>query len=772
MNKRIKNFLRNTGLICLLFAPVMAGAQIHNIILTVPKPNPLPAPVLADYNFNIGQNVVLGTAGVHVATAAATVQWNFTSLPGGAVLGADNFVFQGITVKLPAIEGANISSALNIDITGTPIAGATSFSFSVQVNDASDITNVAVGTFTLLIHQPVDIVMVLDRSGSMGWGYDGSDPPPDGVRRWDGLLAGVGVFQAQLQGAGILKTGDMLGMRMFASSPNVINPAAPFNAGLVAGPANVASLSTVLAGVVPNNGTALGDGIIAGRDLLWPGTVNNKKAMIVFSDGVQNRGNQVNVVAPNQYTHAGAQKLSSPGNEIKIHTICLGSTGHNPMLMQGIATANGGQYLNTTTGAESDFVTFFTTHLTTILSGSSPQVVDIKKGVFPASAGGPPPTTEKSFSVNRGARAVVITLIAPTRNEAQFTSVQKDGIELIQFAQRTSGVGYISIAVRYPMTGLPVTTLNGEWKVKAQLGTSPGSAVPYSMMAVADDHVLRPSFLLGAGSFKVNAAFNPKVSLQADGRAVKNATVQVVVVKPGDDINDLVAAAKVQFTVPPGDPGTPDVAKLAALMNDTAFLNKIKAKDQVLNMTYNASDSMYAGSFNGLDIAGVYQAIYRVTADDPILGKIERYHQESFYVRFPDIEVANSQMVFSTNAAGFSVITFRPQASNKKLIGLGWGPAIFFEADNLKATNVVDKGDGSYEITLNGKLSGSFTLSLGGETVFKGKPGELSCYGANANFIQRIKCWLMSKGLPDWSIWVILFLLVLILWALIKRIRR
>ncbi len=718
---------------------VVAGSPMTPLAINAVGPGPAATMTITDLNYSSG--------GIDFAVCPPP-------------LCASPLTIFGVTITV---------SGSTVNITGTPTDAGVTINFTIRANKTTDCDR----TYHLpIVARPVDLALVLDRSGSMGWGYDGSNPPSGGVRRWDGLLTGVGVLRAQLQGAGILKTGDMLAMRMFASSPSVINPGVPFNGGLVAGPANIASLSTALDGVLPNNGTALGDGIIAGRDLLWPGTLNNKKAMIVFSDGVQNSGTEVDVIGPNQYTHAGVQKLSSPGNEIKIHTICLGSTGHNPMLMQGIAAANGGQYLNTTAGAASDFTTFFATHLTTILSGSSPQIVDIQKGAFPASADGVPSTTEKSFSINKGTTAVVITLLVPSRNEAQFTSIQKDGTELIQFAQRLSGPGYISIAVRYPMTGLPGTTLNGEWKVKAQVGTSPKLAIPYSMMVVADDHILNPSFLLGANSFKVNASFNPKVSLLTAGRAIKNATVQAIVVKPGDDINDLVATAKVQFTVPPGDPGSPDVAKLAELMKDTAFLNKIKAKDQVLNMIYNASDSMYAGSFNGLDIAGVYQAIYRVTADDPILGKIERYHQESFYVRFPDIDVANSQMVFSTNAAGFSVITFRPQASNKKLIGLGWGPAIVFEADNLKATNVVDKGDGSYEITLNGKLSGSFTLSLGGETVFKGKPGELSCYGANANFIQRIKCWLMSKGLPDWSIWVILFLLVLILWALIKKIRR
>src|SRR5688572_19741258 len=258
----------------------------------------------------------------------------------------------GVTI---AVTGGGSTVTLN----GTPnSAGITIIILVRAVQGATTCQR----TYHLpMLSKPIDLVLVLDRSGSMDWAYDGSASPPAGQRRWDGLVTGVGVLKAKLEGMGVLKTGDMLGMRMFATSPNVVVPDAPFNGGLVPAPANVSSLASVLAGVSPSGGTALGDGVIAGRDLVLPGTANNNKAMILFSDGVQNSGDQVKITTPNQYTHTnGNQKLSGPSNEIKIHTICLGSSGHNPMLMQGIASANGGQYLNTIAGAEAVFNTFFT----------------------------------------------------------------------------------------------------------------------------------------------------------------------------------------------------------------------------------------------------------------------------------------------------------------------------------------------------------------------------------------------------------------------------
>lgn len=668
-----------------------------------------------------------------------------------------------------AIYGVTINaSGATVTISGTPLESGKTIIFTIRADKGAG--NICDRTYRLpLIAKPIDLVLVLDRSGSMGSAYNGSYPPPANQRRWDGLLTGVDVLRTNLQGMGVLKTGDKLGMRMFASGPNVITPAAPYNGALIDALTNVATMRSVLSGVTPDGNTALGDGIIAGRDILLAGPASDNKAMLVFSDGMQNEGDQVNVSGANQYTHtAGNQKLSGPSNEIKIHTICLGSTGVNPMLMNGIATANGGHTLNTLAGAEADFTTFFASQLANILAGNTPQVIDITRGAFPAMSS--PAIASHTFSTNKGTSAVVVTLLAPSRNEPRFTSITKDGVELIQFAQRSSGSGFVSIAVRYPVNGSPVK-LAGDWKVTVQSGTTSQLAVPFTMMVMADDHLVDPVYSLGAGNFKVDDTFKPSISIVSTGRALKNVTITGAVFNQ-DDINDLVARSTVKFDSPATDPGSPDIAKLAVLLQDSAFLALIKAKNNALNMAFNAADSTYTGSFNGLTTSGVYQVIYKITGDDPVLGKIERFHQETFYVRFKDIDLPNSQLVVTTNAGGFSVITFKPQASNKKLIGAGWKSAISFESAGLKATNIVDKGDGSYEITLDGKLTGSFKLNIADEKVFDGSTADLGCYGPNPNIIQRIKCWLMGMGLPAWSIWILLLIILLLLWAIIKKLKK
>lgn len=665
------------------------------------------------------------------------------------------------------------STGPTVTITGVPLAAAVGkvIRFTILASVDGDPCQ---RSYTLNVERrPVDLGLVLDRSGSMSWKYDGSLTADKSLSRWAGLVRGISVLSAQVDALDI--TGDKIVVRMFAS-PGVIASPAPFDAGLVPVAGNINQLQPIYGPIEPVGNTALGEGIIAARDQMIPGTANSNKAMIVFSDGVQNTGDRVKTVAPNAFTQTDAgQKLRGNADEIKLYTICLGTTGHNPQLMQDIGGANGGLSLNpnlvTTFESEAQFAAMFTLHLANILKGNSPQFVDIRNGKFPLSSGGefpPPPIVSDSFSVNKGINIVTVTLFAQNRYEPDVVSVKAGNTELVQYATKTRGDGFITLAFHTPIKGGPAIKLDGEWKVTARLGTNPGITVPYVLMVMVDDHTLRPSYALGDSSFKVNQVVKPAVTLQRRNESITNAQALAVFLKAGDDINDLLARANVDFKVPPTDPGSPDVAKLAKLMEDTAFLNKIKEKDQLVDLLYNNASKSYTGTFNGLDVTGVYQVIYRVTATDSLLGKIQRYHTESFYVRFPDIDVPNSQLAI-TRQDSFTVITFRPQASNGKLIGAGWGGAFSLEAQNATIHNIVDKGDGSYEILVKGELSGPVKLSVGGEEVIDGKIGSIDCYMPNQNIFKRIQCWLESIGLPAWTIWVILLLLLLLILLLFRK---
>lgn len=746
------------------------SSQAQDIIYADGNPNP-------PFNFPPG-TAVAGGAALNVtispvkAGAVPPITMTITSLSYEDGLGET--IVCGPCAGAQVIDGITLqSTGETVTITGVPLPAGVGkiIRFTILASVAGEPCQ---RSYTLNVERrPIDLGLVLDRSGSMSWKYDGSTTPDKTLSRWAGLVRGLNVLSAQVAALDI--PGDKIVVRMFAS-PGVIASPAPFDAGLVTMDPNAGQLQATYNPINPAGNTALGDGIIAVRDQLIPGTVGNNKAMIVFSDGVQNTGDQVKAVAPNAFTQTvGGQKLRGNANEIKLYTICLGTTGHNPQLMQDIGGANGGLSLNpnlvTTFESEAQFATMFSLHLANILKGNSPQFVDIRNGKFPVSSGGefpPPPMVTDSFSVNKGINIATVTLFAPARYKPMVTSIKVGSTELIQYATKTSGDGFTTFAFRTPFNSENTTKLNGEWKVESRLSANPGIVVPYVLMVMVDDHNLKANYSLVDSSFKVNQVVKPKVTLERRVQSVANAQVMAIFLKPGDDLNDLIARANVDFKVPEGDPGSPDVAKLAKLMEDTAFLNKIKAKDQLVDLLYDAGSKSYTGTFNGTDVTGVYQVIYRVTATDSLMGKIQRYHTENFYVRFPDIDVPNSQLTVTRNDS-FTVITFRPQASNGRLIGAGWGGAISLDAGSATIEKVVDKGDGSYDIIVKGNLSGNIKLSVAGEKVIDGKIGSIDCYMPNQGFFKRIQCWLESIGLPAWTIWIILLLLLLLLILLFRK---
>ena len=295
--------------------------------------------------------------------------------------------------------------------------------------------------------------------------------------------------------------------------------------------------------------------------MLHPGP-SVQKSMIVFSDGQQNVGDMVKVINPDAYKVTNSNKSLSDGDNIDIYTIGLGTSGSLPATMNEIANANNGAYLGADAGA--DFSGFFTMQFANIFRGRSPQIIDIKKGTFPVVTGDNPATVQQSFSVNRGASSLIVTMLVPNNFEARFTSLMRDSVNLIQFAQQRSGPGYMSLVLRDSLRK------SGDWSVSAQLGTFLKDPLPYTMMIMADDHALNAKYALNKGAFKVGEVVNPRVTLFRNGKPLNNATVQAIFVRPGDDINDLIARHRSRSYIA-GRFATIDAAKLAVLMQDSAL---------------------------------------------------------------------------------------------------------------------------------------------------------------------------------------------------------
>src|SRR5882757_8390851 len=120
----------------------------------------------APYGFQL---VVTG----NTAGESFQLKMGFGLLPGGLVLDPGSGLIHG---------------------TPDPATAGKDFGFTVQVsNNTSGFDERA---FVIhIIRLPIDLMIVLDKSGSMSSSFDGSNgSAPVGSRRWDGLATGVGVM--------------------------------------------------------------------------------------------------------------------------------------------------------------------------------------------------------------------------------------------------------------------------------------------------------------------------------------------------------------------------------------------------------------------------------------------------------------------------------------------------------------------------------------------------------------------------------------------------
>ena len=163
----------------------------------------------------------------------------------------------------------------------------------------------------------VDVMLVLDRSGSMG-----GRPMTD-------------ARNAAILFVDLMKQGDSVGVGSYASSSSLNYPLTAISD---------ASIQTAAANAIraisSAGNTSIGAGLITGRDqLLGRGDDNHSWAIVLLSDGQENSSPYVSSVLP-----------TIKSTKIKVFSVGLGSV--NESLMNSIATETGGSYFFTPNSAE------------------------------------------------------------------------------------------------------------------------------------------------------------------------------------------------------------------------------------------------------------------------------------------------------------------------------------------------------------------------------------------------------------------------------------
>jgi chitodextrinase len=466
-----------------------------------------------------------------------------------------------------------------------------------------------------ILRTPVKVVLVLDRSGSMGWTVPGGTEI-----RWTVLKKSVWEFVTQLELH--QQDEDSIGLTYFMTY--VIQPGVPIEDGFVlltpddAPPPLVSEVIDDLMNLQnPGGSTAMGSGLKDAKSKLEGNTpIGATKIVLLFTDGLQN---QYPLVQPDGLTLQDASLLNDvpagSENSIRYYTIGMGSSAAVPPILSAIASANSGVFQYTTTGNYADFEYFFENQFTDMLSESSPQIVSRQVGKLINGTG------NHTFTLNGGIDQVIFKVSHHEGDNVTFT-IEKDGIdytpeEIIEssFLKMTK--------IEFPIINEDVTYAAGEWTVTV----TGDSDDEYYVSCIANDHFLDYSCITDKNSYICGEYIDFTVDLSYAGDALVgvNDSVKVIIFKPGDDLGHLLAT----YSLPDdaidyaNEEFTPEEQKFLSLMNDPDFYNKLLPDEQVIKLQHQGN-GIYKGIFDVTSISGVYQALFKIYGDIPARGKFER----------------------------------------------------------------------------------------------------------------------------------------------------
>ena len=707
---------------------------------------------------------------VSVAGATGNAYWAFDGVPAGGTLSPDGSTMtkDGITFTLPAGADEPVSPASVVNITGG--GTATSFGVTLRVTDDDAIGGGLPATtkeVIVSVRSNASVAFVLDRSGSMN-----SAPVSGGagITRWEILETSTSLFLTRLNDYQL--AGDQACLTYFASQAD--NPAAAFGASLTDVSGNLANFTGDIGGQSPGGATAMGDGLIAGKNKLEAGPSDRTKVLFLFTDGEQNAGDQVD--GGGTQTNGGTP-LNNGSNSISIYTIGTGAAADLTApagLLYEIANNNGGEafLLSETSGVEaainSQSANFFDETFVNILSGASPQVVDRQEGMgtgIVLTHSAPNQGKTHTFSVNKGVEMVGFQVV--TVGEDVRIRVLKDGTDVTKFGRNSTGPGYYYYNMRFPNRRVPTMTPDGDWTVTvmAQKGQR------YSISCMVDDHALDYTAKGHNGDIIIGQAMNPTVSLSRLDSAITDATITATVFRPGDDVGHLLATLSADMGVGNSvDPGSVGYNKYQALLQQNQdFANAVKLNANQLSLSHQGG-GRYSANFTNTDVSGAYQVLFTIEGNHPMLGNFKRTALRSVVVLPPPIDISASNAVVKSGEK-VTTINFRPAYmvnGQTRYYGPAWGSYFTVSGNGVSLANMQENPDGSYSLDIAGNPSANMTLNLLGREVYKGKISGFATGGGGEGVLDQLKDWWESLGLPMWLFWVLLILILLLL-ALFAR---
>ena len=671
----------------------------------------------------------------------------------------------GSGVDLVFSPGGTLTVALQ---GATPVAGQ--YRLTVQLNDGETGPLVAEKTYRIIIRNPLEMVFVLDRSGSMECDSDENsvtdwpacstsdvdgNASPDG-RKWDALADAMNNFVQKIDGTDhilsadrfsyIYFDGNALENSDFPGPPNAYDglDALIIYSKLEADGYDNLNDPPVGSNPLGRTGTSIGAGLDEAFNDRFSGTANRDLKILLITDGEQNAPPLITVGGGGSWSinsANGTLNHSSFAN-IDIHTVGFGVINGTQNLLNEISSNSG------TFHDVADIIAMSDVTFNAIFHEFSPNTIKFDRQSIKA-------TNEMTIKANSGVSRLMFEAHFQSPEAGRYAyKVTRNGDDVTDLNTKKIEGQYFTTFI-YDFQQLKDLNSEGEWVMTCSRTNVVNNAVdsaavvdlidtpprvlaekfyvnlpkPIKLIATADDHEIDFDCSVGKKRPKVGDVVKPSVKLQYNGTPVTDAEVYVYIKKPGNEpLGHILSKREPEFKFDPNEPEKGGVAsqKYAYLQSNKP--KKLKGFLNERNSTFkldHKGNGVYTANYDGLDVEGVYEFTYKAIADSVKgTGYVERAKEQTVNVRFGNIDGFYSNRKIKTED-GETTLSFKPAYRyNGRVynVGPGYTYAIGVEGDDVEIGSVREEADGTYEVDLNtsGQSNPNIDVTVFGDRIYDG----------------------------------------------------
>lgn len=612
------------------------------------------------------------------------------------------------------------------------------------------------------ISNPIDMTLVLDRSGSMLWNVPGDNPEGYATRR-DALSAGVDRFLADVLALSP-PVNSTLGLSLFSSKaldvPTFTALRTPVDVALANEVANEIGPSAPAHSAPPGcdwstmpencewGSTSIGAALQDGLAKLSSGTASHLKTLVLFTDGEQNTAPYITTdglkICPTSSDPVACVAEPEIDADVRIISVGIGdpSSSYHTLLQNVANESQFGTYISANATTPDDFpcagsiTDAFQCVASYTLAGNSPQMVSYSSGIL-----GNTPSEMEEFEVNAGVRMLLLSIsfdkdIEPSLLEelSSWIVIKKDETDVTRHFSIVGTMDtskHVLVRAIFPQaveesTGTFIP--QGRYNVALSKPRGISREIAYRVISFVDDHSLKMTWEISEPTApRADQTFSPSMRLYWLGTPLEDATVTARVLRPGDDLGDVLAKmpdVDLKLKNATGaEIASAGQLKYLSLFKNRELVQKISPASGEHSLQYRGSGT-YDTPYNPNLVSGVYQIRYDVTAETPMYGKVQRVAVQSVYVQPGAIDTETS-IISKKIRNNTLTVRLRPITTYGKFIGPGQLRAFTISGQDIKLVDLEEIGQsGTYEIVLSGDLDKIIRVNYLGEPLFKGPASD------------------------------------------------